>query len=40
VDKVADLLEDAVHKEIEALSERGGVLGARDTMYQRGKIQE
>jgi methylmalonyl-CoA mutase len=29
-----------VYKEFEALSERGGVLGAMDTMYQRGKIQE
>ena len=30
----------AVYKEFEAISERGGVLGAMDTMYQRGKIQE
>jgi len=29
-----------VYKEFEAISERGGVLGAMDTMYQRGKIQE
>jgi isobutyryl-CoA mutase len=29
-----------VYKEFEALSERGGVLGAMETMYQRGKIQE
>jgi methylmalonyl-CoA mutase len=29
-----------VYKEFEAISDRGGVLGAMDTMYQRGKIQE
>jgi methylmalonyl-CoA mutase len=29
-----------VYKEFEAISERGGVLGAMDTMYQRGKIQD
>ncbi len=29
-----------MYKEFEAISERGGVLGAMDTMYQRGKIQE
>jgi methylmalonyl-CoA mutase len=29
-----------VYKEFEAISERGGVLGAMDAMYQRGKIQE
>jgi len=34
------MVEEAVYKEFEALSERGGVLGAMDTMYQRGKIQE
>ena len=33
-------MEEAVYKEFEAISERGGVLGAMDTMYQRGKIQE
>jgi isobutyryl-CoA mutase len=33
-------VEEAVYKEFEAISERGGVLGAMDTMYQRGKIQE
>jgi methylmalonyl-CoA mutase len=32
-------VEEAVYKEFEAISERGGVLGAMDTMYQRGKIQ-
>ncbi|MBS3959378.1 MAG: methylmalonyl-CoA mutase family protein [Xanthomonadaceae bacterium] len=40
VDQLTDLVEEAVYKEFEALSERGGVLGAMDTMYQRGKIQE
>ena len=33
-------MEEAVYKEFERISERGGVLGAMDTMYQRGKIQE
>jgi methylmalonyl-CoA mutase len=37
---LTDLVEEAVYKEFEAISERGGVLGAMDTMYQRGKIQE
>jgi methylmalonyl-CoA mutase len=40
VDKLTDLVEEAVYKEFEAISERGGVLGAMDAMYQRGKIQE
>ena len=40
VDKLTDLVEEAVYKEFEAISERGGVLGAMDTMYQRGKIQD
>ena len=40
VDKLTDMVEEAVYKEFEAISERGGVLGAMDTMYQRGKIQE
>ena len=40
VDKLTDLVEEAVYREFEAISERGGVLGAMDTMYQRGKIQE
>ena len=33
-------MEEAVYKEFDSLSERGGVLGAMETMYQRGKIQE
>ncbi|MBN6101046.1 methylmalonyl-CoA mutase family protein [Xanthomonas sp. CFBP 8703] len=40
VEQLTDLVEEAVYKEFEAISERGGVLGAMDTMYQRGKIQE
>jgi methylmalonyl-CoA mutase len=38
--QLTDLVEDAVYREFESLSERGGVLGAMETMYQRGKIQE
>ena len=37
---LTDLVEEAVYREFEAISERGGVLGAMETMYQRGKIQE
>src|SRR4029450_11186947 len=40
IDKLTDVVEEAVYREFEALSERGGVLGAMDTMYQRSKIQE
>ncbi|HVI59840.1 MAG TPA: methylmalonyl-CoA mutase family protein [Luteimonas sp.] len=40
VEYLTDIVEEAVYKEFEAISERGGVLGAMDTMYQRGKIQE
>ncbi len=40
IDKLTDTVEEAVYKEFEAISERGGVLGSMDTMYQRGKIQE
>lgn len=40
VDELTDLVEEAVYQEFERISERGGVLGAMDTMYQRGKIQE
>ena len=40
VEELTDIVEEAVYKEFEAISERGGVLGAMDTMYQRGKIQE
>ncbi len=40
IDQVTDLVEEAVYREFEAISDRGGVLGAMDTMYQRGKIQD
>jgi isobutyryl-CoA mutase len=40
VDQLTDLVEEVVYKEFDAISERGGVLGAMDTMYQRSKIQE
>jgi methylmalonyl-CoA mutase len=40
INYLTDLVEEAVYKEFDALSERGGVLGAMDTMYQRSKIQE
>jgi isobutyryl-CoA mutase len=40
VEYLTDLVEAAVYREFDALSERGGVLGAMETMYQRGKIQE
>jgi methylmalonyl-CoA mutase len=40
IDYLTDLVEEAVYKEFDSLSERGGVLGAMETMYQRGKIQE
>jgi methylmalonyl-CoA mutase N-terminal domain/subunit len=39
VDRLTDMVEEAVYRSSSA-SERGGVLGAMDTMYQRGKIQE
>jgi methylmalonyl-CoA mutase len=37
---LTDMVEEAVYREFESISERGGVLGAMETMYQRGKIQE
>ena len=40
IDELTDLVEEAVLKEFERISERGGVLGAMETGYQRGKIQE
>jgi methylmalonyl-CoA mutase len=39
-DELTDRVEQAVLEEFERLSERGGVLGAMETMYQRGKIQD
>jgi methylmalonyl-CoA mutase len=40
VDELTDLVEEAVLAEFEQLSERGGVLGAMETGYQRGQIQD
>ena len=40
IDELTDLVEEAVMREFEAISDRGGVLGAMETGYQRGKIQE
>jgi methylmalonyl-CoA mutase len=40
IKELTDLVEEAVYQEFERISERGGVLGAMDTMYQRGKIQD
>ncbi len=40
VDELTDLVEEAVLCEFERITERGGVLGAMETGYQRGKIQE
>jgi methylmalonyl-CoA mutase len=40
IEELTDLVEEAVLMEFDRISERGGVLGAMETMYQRGKIQE
>jgi isobutyryl-CoA mutase len=40
IDELTDLVEEAVLKEFESIAERGGVLGAMETGYQRGKIQD
>jgi methylmalonyl-CoA mutase len=40
IEELTDLVEDAVLQEFDRITERGGVLGAMETMYQRGKIQE
>jgi methylmalonyl-CoA mutase len=40
IEELTDLVEEAVYAEFLRLSERGGVLGAMETMYQRGKIQD
>ena len=40
VDDLTDLVEEAVLAELEQISQRGGVLGAMETGYQRGKIQD
>ncbi len=40
IEYLTDLVEEAVLSEFDRITERGGVLGAMETMYQRGKIQE
>lgn len=40
IEALTDLVEEAVLAEFDRITERGGVLGAMETMYQRGKIQE
>ena len=40
IEELTDLVEEAVLLEFDKITERGGVLGAMETMYQRGKIQE
>ncbi|MCC7536952.1 MAG: methylmalonyl-CoA mutase family protein [Deltaproteobacteria bacterium] len=40
IEELTDLVEEAVLKELRSISERGGVLGAMERMYQRSKIQE
>ncbi|WPU65314.1 fused isobutyryl-CoA mutase/GTPase IcmF [Peredibacter starrii] len=40
VDELSDIVEAAVLAEFERISDKGGVLGAMESMYQRGKIQE
>lgn len=40
IEELTDLVEEAVYTEFKAISDRGGVLGAMELMYQRNKIQE
>ncbi|MEP7264319.1 MAG: methylmalonyl-CoA mutase family protein [Bacteroidota bacterium] len=40
IEELTELVEEAVLLEFDRITERGGVLGAMETMYQRGKIQE
>jgi len=40
IEELTDLVEKAVYEEFDRITERGGVLGAMETMYQRSKIQE
>ncbi len=40
IEELTDLVEEAVLEEFDKITERGGVLGAMETMYQRSKIQE
>lgn len=40
IEQLTDLVEEAVYAEFDRITERGGVLGAMETMYQRSRIQE
>ncbi|HZH61680.1 MAG TPA: methylmalonyl-CoA mutase family protein, partial [Metabacillus sp.] len=40
IEELTDLVEEAVLREFDRINERGGVLGAMETQYQRGKIQD
>ena len=40
IEEITDLVEEAVLAEFDRINDRGGVLGAMETQYQRGKIQE
>jgi len=40
IEELTDLVEEAIYIEFDRITERGGVLGAMETMYQRSKIQE
>lgn len=40
IEELTDLVEEAVLQEFKRINDRGGVLGAMETMYQRGRIQE
>lgn len=40
IEELTDLVEEAILTEFDRITERGGVLGAMESMYQRGKIQE
>jgi methylmalonyl-CoA mutase len=40
IEELTELVEEAILTEMDRITERGGVLGAMETMYQRGKIQE
>lgn len=40
IEELTDLVEEAIYTEFNRISDRGGVLGAMETMYQRNKIQE
>ncbi|HCD51896.1 MAG TPA: methylmalonyl-CoA mutase [Balneolaceae bacterium] len=40
IEELTDLVEEAILQEFDRITERGGVLGAMESMYQRGKIQD